>query len=402
MEIIEVTSKKTRAEFLRVPKILYRNDPCWVCPLDNEINGIFNPTRNPSFRKGEAIRWILKTKEGRLIGRVAAFTDKVREAEYGQPTGGMGFFECIDDQQAAFMLFDAACNWLKGKGMQAMDGPINFGENHNHWGLLVEGFSHPGYGMPYQFPYYRNLFESYGFRPYFRQYSYHRDISSVNIFPERFMKIAEWVARKPDFSFRHFRYREAGRFVADMASIYNETWSSFKEDFTPLDTNEIIRGVKEAKPIIDEELIWFAYHKDQPVAFFMLLPDANQILKHLNGKLTLINMFRFQVMKWTHKMTRVRAFIAGVVPRFQNSGIESAIFKQLFDVFMRKRYYREIELSWVGDYNPRMISIYEAIGAQPAKLHITFRYLFDPDAVFKTYIQEMGYLSEVPKPRPGD
>lgn len=397
MKLLEVDSPVTRKDFLKVPKILYRNDPNWVCPLDNDIEDIFTPGKNISFRQGEAARWILKDDHNHLIGRVAAFVHEERAREYEQPTGGMGFFECIDDRNAAFLLFDTAREWLAARGMEAMDGPINFGENHNHWGLLVEGFMQPGYGMPYHFPYYRELFESYGFKPYFKQYSYHRDLTTVKTFPERFMKIADWVSKRPGFSFHHFTFRETNRFVNDMAHIYNQTWSAIKDDYTPMDVEEVKKGLRQAKPIIDEELIWFAYYQDEPIAFFILFPDVNQILKHLNGKMTPWNMLRFLYLKKTHAMTRMRALVAGVAPRYQNSGIESAIFKQLFEVFRKKPYYREIELSWVGDYNPRMKAIYEAIGAVHAKTHITYRFLFDPERSFKTYVEEIGIMGQEQK-----
>ncbi len=113
---------------------------------------------------------------GTLIGRVAAFYSREKAGAEKIPSGGLGHFECINDQDAAFMLFDAAKNWLRTKGLKAMDAPVNFGENDNNWGLLVDGFTHPGFGMPYNFPYYRSLFENYGFRIYFRQFSYHLDL----------------------------------------------------------------------------------------------------------------------------------------------------------------------------------------------------------------------------------
>ena len=128
------------------------------------------------FRHGEAIRWILKDDNGITIGRIAAFIDKVRSAANSQPTGGIGFFEVIENREAAFTLFDTAREWLTARGMEAMDGPINFGENDNNWGLLVEGFMQQGFGMPYHKKYYRAFFEEYGFKNYFEQYSYHREV----------------------------------------------------------------------------------------------------------------------------------------------------------------------------------------------------------------------------------
>src|SRR4030042_4124777 len=129
MNCIEVTDKKTRGEFLRVPKIIYKNDQNWTCPLDMEIEKIFNPLKNECFNHGNAIRWVLKDDLGNLIGRIAAFYDKNKAFHNPQPTGGIGFFECIDDQQASNLLFQTAREWLETNGMQAMDGPINFGGN---------------------------------------------------------------------------------------------------------------------------------------------------------------------------------------------------------------------------------------------------------------------------------
>jgi GNAT superfamily N-acetyltransferase len=390
MKTIEVRTKKEIREFTNLPKRLYKNDPWWVCPLDSEAESVFDPASNPSFRHGEAIRWILVDDKGVTIGRIAAFIDTVRSAANAQPTGGIGFMEVTDNRDAAFMLFDTAAGWLRERGMEAMDGPINFGENDTNWGLLVDGFTHPGIGMPYHLPYYRRFFEEYGFKNYFEQYSYHRDIGSVEVFPERFMKIAEWKAKRPGYTFRHFEFRESRKYANDVMEVYNKTWATFKEDFTPLDPLFLEASLKKAKAFLDEELIWFAYHDDKPVAFFILFPDLNQIIKHFNGRLHIWNMIRFAWFRYTHKITRMRALVAGIVPAYQNSGIESAIFYQLYKVFRKKRFYKELELSWVGDFNPKMISIYEAIGATRAKTHITYRYMLNRSLPFVRYTDEMA------------
>jgi len=208
MNIAEVTTKALKREFIEFPKRLYKGDPNWVCPLDSETESVFDPSRNAAFRHGEAIRWILSDDDGATIGRVAAFIDEVRSKANRQPTGGLGFFEVSESREAAFMLFDTARKWLTDRGMKAMDGPINFGENDNYWGLLVEGFTRPGFGMPYNKTYYRKYFEEYGFRTYFEQYSYHKDVASVEVFPERFRKIAEWISRRPGYAYRHFEYSQ--------------------------------------------------------------------------------------------------------------------------------------------------------------------------------------------------
>lgn len=389
MKVIEVKTAEQKKEFVEFPKRLYKGDPYWVCTLDTEAEAVFDPARNNAFRHGEATRWILTDDNGKTIGRVAAFVDQIRSKANRQPTGGMGFFEVIESKEAAFMLFDTAREWLTQRGMEAMDGPINFGENDNQWGLLVDGFTHPGFGMPYHKKYYRAFFEEYGFRTYFEQYSYHKDVAAVEVFPERFMKIAEWVSKRPGYSYRHFDYKQQDKFIADLVDIYNSTWAVFKEDFTPLDPAILLNSLRQAKAFIDPELIWFAYHNDKPIAFFVIYPDLNQILKYFNGKLTLWNKIRFVWFKYTHKMNRMRALVAGVNPSYQNSGVESGYFLELFKVFRKKRYYKELELSWVGDFNPKMIAIYEAIGSHRAKTHITFRYMINDKLPFKLYKDEM-------------
>lgn len=394
MKIKEVTTKKDRREFLDFPKKLYKGDPNWVCQLDSQIEEIFDPRRNYLLKTGEACRWILTDEHGITIGRIAAFIDRVRSAVYSQPTGGIGFFEVIENRDAAFKLFDTGKKWLADRGMEAMDGPINFGENDNYWGLLVDGFMPQGIGMPYNKKYYRNFFEEYGFKNYFEQYSYHRAVrepdGKIVEFPPRIMKIAEWLSKRPGYAFRHFEFSDKDRFVNDLVEIYNSAWAVFKEDFTPLAPEFIDQTIRKVKPILDPDLIWFAYFNDKPIAFFILFPDLNQILRHFNGKMNLWNMLRFLYYKMTHEMTRMRAVVGGVNPSHQNSGVESAIFYHLYQVFKRKPWYRELELSWVGDFNPKMTAIYEALGATRAKMHITYRYMINDKLEFRRYKDEMA------------
>lgn len=393
MQIIEVKAPREKKEFIEFPKRLYKDDPNWVSMLDSELEAIFDPSKNFTFRQGEAARFILADEHGRTIGRIAAFYDRVRASAYLQPTGGIGFFEVINNKEAAFALFDAGKQWLSERGMEAMDGPINFGENDNNWGLLVEGFMQQGFGMPYHQRYYKELFELYGFRNYFEQYSYHREVRNekgeIVDFPPRIMKIAEWLSKRPGYSFHHFEFSKKEKFVNDLVDIYNSTWKAFKEDFTPLDPDLIESSFQKARAIIDEEIIWFAYFNEKPIAFFILFPDLNQIIKHFNGKLNVLNMIRFVWYKIMHKMTRMRAVVGGVNPAYQNSGVESAIFYQLYQVFKHRPWYKELELSWVGDFNHKMIAIYEALGAHKAKTHVTYRFMINKNIKFVRYKDEM-------------
>lgn len=380
MKIVEVLDHKQRKEFLDVAKIIYKNDSNYACPLDGEIEGIFDPNQNSFFQHGKAIRWVLKNDNGELMGRIAAFINNRKAFSFDQPTGGCGFFECINDKKAAFLLFDTAKSWLQESGMEAMDGPVNFGENDNHWGLLVDGFIPQGYGMPYHQRYYKDFFESYGFKVFFEQYSYHLDLRKP--FPERFWKIAEWIAKKPGFTFEHFTYKDSEKYILDLISIYNEAWQ-FHDNFSPINPEDIRKIAREGKGVIEEEFIWFAYHEGTPIAFFVMMPDINQILVKLNGKFNIWNKLKFLYHLKRKAITRARISIMGVVPKYQRFGVESAIFWHMDKVMERKPHYNEIELSWVGDFNPKMISIYESVGGVKMKTHYTYRLLFDPEKTFK-------------------
>jgi hypothetical protein len=383
MKIIRVTDRKTSKDFLQTAKTIYKDDKTWVCPLDNDIEAIFNPLKNPYFRHGETERWILVDDKNNLTGRIAAFINTNLSHSYEQPTGGMGFFECINDKPSAFMLFKTAEEWLKSKGMEAMDGPINFGESDKYWGLLVGGFTHPSFDVPYNHPYYQDLFESYGFMTYYNMEGFHLDITKP--LPERFLKIADWVSVKPGYEFRHFTWKDEKEYTLDFAEVFNEAWSSFKFHFEPLEP-DYIRGVLwKAKAIVDEEFIWLAYFEGKPIAIYLMFPDLNQILKHLNGKLDLISMIKFFYLKKRRTITRAKALLMGVIPKYQGLGIESAFILNIRKVFEKKPHYTEIEFSWVADFNPKMRKIFVSVGCVPVKNYITYRYLFDRSREFKRY-----------------
>jgi len=395
MKIVAVRNRKAEKAFLDFPRKLYRNDPNHVIQFDSEIRNAFDPEINPYFRHGDAVRWIALNDRGETVGRIAAFYDTQKdEADYVR-SGGCGFFESIDDQQVAFLLFDTAKAWLQENAYEAMTGPINFGENDTNWGCLVQGFIPQGLGMNYNLPYYKDLFESYGFKLYYRQLSFHLDI--VKPFPERFWKIAEWINKRPGYSYKHFELKKTAQFVDDTAYIYDQAWSQLRKDYTPIDKASLYDELRKIKMILDEEMIWYAYYKDEPIAFFMFLPDANQIFRHLNGKLHLINKLRFLYYKNNKTITRARGTAAGIIPKFQNSGVDSGIFYLLRQVMDRKPQYKEFELSWVGDFNPKMISLYLNTGAVHTKTHFTYRYLFDRERPYQRFMEESVDESKLPE-----
>ncbi|WP_238532130.1 GNAT family N-acetyltransferase [Marinilabilia salmonicolor] len=356
--------------------MIYKNDDNYVRPLDVMIEEIFDPASNDFFAHGDAVRFLLLSDDDKVIGRTGVFINEKKAYGYKQPTGGMGFFECVNDKAAAFMLFDAARDWLSERGMEAMDGPINFGENDTFWGLLVDGFTSPAFGVQYNPPYYKDFFEEYGFASYFEQVTNHLDLQKP--FPERFWKIAGWVGRKPGYEFKHFQWDKSEEFIKDFIEIYNDAWQ-FHENFTPMKAETLRNSLKEAKDFMDEELIWFAYHEGTPIGFFVQFPDVNQIIKHFHGKMNVWNKLKFVYLKWRKVMTRTRVVIMGIRPRWQRNGIESGIFWHLRNAVSKKPWLREMELSWVGDFNPKMRALHESVGADFGKKHITYRFIFDEE-----------------------
>jgi hypothetical protein len=373
MQIIEVNNSQTKKSFLDVARQLYKDDPNWICPLDNDIESVFDPAKNHYHQHGKCIRWILKDSANNTIGRIAAFINEKKAYSYEQPTGGCGFFECIDNQDAADLLFDTAKQWLIANGMKAMDGPINFGENDMWWGLLVEGFLMPYYGMNYHLPYYKRLFERYGFEPSYTQMSNRIDL--LKPFPERFMKIAEWVSKKPGYTFEHLDKNRFEKYALDFKEIYNDAWKDF-ENFTPISDIAIRETFEKIKIIMDEHLIWFAYVNGEPASLVVIVPDTNELIYNLNGKLNLLGKLKFMINKYSKKNKRMRAIILGTKGKFQKHGLESALIIKLGEYVLPLNQYQELELSWVGDFNAKMIALHEATGATFSKRHITYRSVF--------------------------
>jgi len=382
MQLIPVNDTNTTKEFLKVPILINRGNPNWVRPIDDDINKIFDPKRNKLFRHGEAARWILKNDSGNLIGRVAAFLDKKKAFGEDQPTGGMGFFDCINDQTAANTLFDVCKNWLAERQMEAMDGPINFGERNEWWGLLVEGFNMPTYNMNYNPKYYEQLFENYGFQLYFNQYVYNYHVSDP--IPEKYRDRAERIARNPQYTFKHLNKKYIDKYTEDFRNIYNEAWSKFY-NVPPMEVHQSKALMKVIKPILEEELMWFGYYDKKPVAFFLMLPDINPIINHLNGKLDLIGKLKFVYYRWSGKTRRMIGVLFGVTPDHQAKGVEGAIVMASAKVIQPMKKYDELEMNWIGDFNPKMIHLVDTVGGKLVRRYITYRKLFDASKPFNRH-----------------
>ena len=378
--------KRLVREFLDLPKSIYKGNPSWVCPFDDSIESVFDPSRNKLFADGEAIRWVAYDSSGRAVGRIAAFYDREHAYSYEQPTGGCGFFEAIDDQQLADMMFDAARDWLAQRGMEAMDGPVNFGSRDAWWGLLVEGYEfQPLYENPYNPPYYKALFENYGFQNYFNQNTYIWKCYDDSINDVVYDRVKRLMST-PGYRFEPLGKGDLKTAAENIRLIYNKAWALFT-GVKPMSEQQAQDMMKMLRPIVDRDLIYFAYFNDEPIAFFVMVPDLNRIIGKFRGKLNLINKLRLMWdLKVRRRSDRIFAIIFGVTPEFQGKGVESGMMKYMLENYVRtdRNHYRTIEFAWIGDFNPvmnRMVERY--ICARRHKVHTTYRYLVDRTKEFK-------------------
>lgn len=380
MSMLEVNTTERIQAFLHLPLQIYKNDPNWIRPLDKDIEEVFDPAKNKTFRKGECTRWILEDDHGKIIGRIAAFVNKAYKQE--QPTGGIGFFECINDQEAANLMFDHCKNWLAERGMEAMDGPINFGERDAWWGLQTEGFQPPLYRMNYNPPYYKQLFEQYGFQTYFEQLCF--SLVVQNRLQDKFYERHDELSRDPNYSASHYKKKQLHKYAKDFTYIYNKAWAGHIGN-KQMEERAVVKFLKSINAVVDERIIWFAYYKDEPIAFWVNLPDLNQYFKHFNGKLGIIEKLRLLWMKWFSSIDTFTGLVFGVIPEYQGIGADGYLIVEAANVIQSRKLYDRFEMQWIGDWNPKMINIAESLGTEVSRKLRTYRYLFDRSKEFKRH-----------------
>ena len=374
MNIIEVNSKKDKKDFIQIACSIYKNEKNWIRPLDKDINSVFDPKTNKAFRKGDVKRWILKNNN-ETIGRIAAFYSSKNDKEKLR-VGGCGFFECIDDEEAAKMLFDTAKNWLEKNGYNSMDGPINFGERDKWWGCLVEGFDiDPNYLQNYSKAYYQKLFENYGFQLLFRQLTFLKKVRTP--LSEKLSLKAERALRDPNYNFKTLEKRNIQKYIRDFTKIYNDAWSKYP-GVSKLELSQAKLLFAQLKPILDEKILWFAYHNNDPVGFFISIPEMNQIFKHVNGKLDLFgNLKTFYHLKIKKSCKKMVGLVFGIVPKHQGKGVDGALIMASRETIQEKLAYEDLELNWIPDFNKSMIRVAEQVQVKLGKIHHTYRYNFD-------------------------
>jgi len=381
MKIINVSSKKTITKFHKIPFNIYKNDKNWIPYIKQDIEKKFNIKTNKIYDGTNAERWIITNEKNELVGRIAAFIHPKTVNSFKQATGSIGFFECINNQDYANKLFDTAKTWLEKKGVQAMDGPINFGERDQFWGLLVKNFTAPPtYGMNYNPEYYISLFENYGFKIYFNQFMYHRDFSPAQ---QVFVKKSEKAINNSNIYCETVRGKQIEQIAQDFLTVYNDAWGKSRKDFKEMNFDFSLKVMKALKPIMDPDIMIFAYHEKRPVGFYINIPELNQIFKYVKGNMNFIGKMIFLYHKIKKTPTTMYGIVFGVSPDFQGKGVEGAMIKFAEETIIPLNRYKDTVLQWIGDFNPKMINVCENLGAKQYRNYSTYRFLFNKNIKFE-------------------
>ncbi|RME24953.1 MAG: N-acetyltransferase [Candidatus Zixiibacteriota bacterium] len=363
VEVVEVESSAQLKRFIRFPMRLYRDDPNYVAPLLVERKEFFDPDKNPFFRSAR-VKYFLAERDGQVVGRVATCINYLHNNYHQEKTGFFGFLDTIDEQEVASMLLKVAMITLKKEGMERMRGPMNFSTNHE-CGFLVEGFdSPPVVMMTYNKPYQVKLAEAFGLKKVMDLLAFQLT-KEVGI-PPRIRKVVEKLRQRSGISIRSINMSDFDREIDRVHQVYNEAWA-YNWGFVPMDKEEFVHMAAQMKQIIDPALVLIAEDGDRPVGFSLALPDINQALIHLNGRL-----FPFGLLKllWhtkiRSKIDTVRLVTFGVVPDHQKRGIDSMLYFETFERGL-KRGYTRAELSWILETNELMIEGVRNMGAREYK-----------------------------------
>jgi|YNPBryantNP2012_1023418.scaffolds.fasta_scaffold14806_2 hypothetical protein len=357
----EVRSRGEREAFLRLPWAVYRGDPLWVPPLLMERKAFINPRKNPFFQHAE-IAFFLARNEGRPVARVAAIVNHNHNSFHNERVGFFGLFECVEDYDAAKGVLDRAAAWLRERGMEVMRGPASFSTNEEV-GLLVDGFDEsPMILMPYNPRYYAEFMERYGFRKARDLYAYIRTAEDM---PQRLYRIVEKAKERGKFRLRKLDFKDLKGEILRFKEVYNAAWEK-NWGFVPMTDAEIDHMASELKQILDPDLVFFAEVNGRIVGFSLTLPDINQALKRVNGRLFPLGLFK--LLYYSRKIDQVRVLILGVVEGYRKMGIDAALYLETFKEGVRKGMKRG-EFSWILEDNQAMIGPLEAIGARRYKTY---------------------------------
>lgn len=381
MPIVPINSSN-KDLFHKVPKSIYSGDANYIPHLIQDIDKRFNPETNKLYKTGgKAQQWVLTDEKKNPIGRIAAFINPKTINSHGMKVGGLGFFECINNQRAANELFNTAIDWLKNEGIEAVDGPINFGERDQFWGLLVDNFTaFNSYGMNYNPPYYKELFENYGFKTYFEQYVFWRslDRDAESFFYQK----SEKIRSNPDFKVITAKGLNNDEIANYFLQVYNAAWATMP-GFKEMKLAQAQGVVKSLAPIMDKNILFFAMMKEKPVGFYINIPELNEFFQYVDGNLNLWGKIKFFYRLKTKKRNRMVGIVFGVDKEYHGRGVDGALIIKAGDTVVKKNLYKETLLTWIGDFNLPMLQVINELGVERFKTLITYRYLFDRTKPFE-------------------
>ncbi|MGE0482065.1 MAG: N-acetyltransferase [Phycisphaerae bacterium] len=345
-----------------MPWRLYEKDPNWVAPLRRRAYRIFDRSKNPFYEHGDAA-FFLAARGGRAVGRIAAIHNHLHIEPSGERVGYFGFFECIPDPPVAAALFSAARSWLEALGLDVVRGPINFAM-HDECGLLLGPFdAAPRIMMPYNPAYYAPLIEDCGFCKSKDLYAYEAGCDTP--LPARISRLAEFARTRTDVTIRPFSLKERRRDTAALHSIYNAVFGSHW-GLTPMGEREFADLVESLLWVGDPELVRIAECAKQPVGFVAVIPDANQALRRINGRLLPFGWLKL----WRHmrRIDSARAFAVGVSSAYRFEGTDLLLCWDAYRAGLAKGY-RRLEMSWILEDNRRMRAALEHVGARVSRVY---------------------------------
>jgi len=364
-EIIRAAGRELHSEFILFPYRLYRDEPAWVPPLRSEEKHFLDKKRNPFFKNNQVELFLCR--RGKVtLGRIAAILNRDHQRHHHDRCGFFGMFECVNDPGAAGKLLQAAADWLRENGADAMRGPASFSLN-SIAGLLVDGFSlPPAIMMSYNLPYYRQLLENFSLRPAMRFFAYEVSNRTVR-FPPALSKFEERL-RSGGIRFRYMDFDRAERDMGIVIDIFNQAWSD-NWGFVPATLAEGMDDFKKMKLFAKEDLIIFAEKDGQPVGFSLSLPDVNQALQPLAGRLFPLNWLR--LMRNRKRIDRIRVTLMGVVKEFRNQGIDLVFYKKTAENAV-KHGFLNAEMSWILESNEAMNRVLRHINARITKTYVLY------------------------------
>ncbi len=363
IEIVEVETTSQLKKFIAYPNHLYRDDPHYVAPLLSERLEFFNFQKNPFYRCAR-VKLFLAQENGQLKGRIATCVNYSHNEFHHEQVGFFGFFDCHDDYDVASKLLKVAMITLKREGMEKMRGPMNFSTNHE-CGFLIDGFdSPPMVMMTYNHRYLPDLAEKFGLKKVMDLLAY--KLTKENPISERIQTVVDKMQRRSQVTVRNLNLSDFDNEVRRVDSIYRTAWEH-NWGFVPMTEEEFFYMARQLRQIVDPNLVFIAENKNKPVAFSLALPDINQALVYLNGRL-----FPFGLLKllWhtkiRNKIDGVRVVMLGVIPAFQKRGIDSMLYVATYRRGVQLGY-TWAELSWILETNNLMRRAIEQMGGQVYK-----------------------------------